>query len=100
MSSLPHALAIALAKSTIFNDSILGIAILPKNKGPFLNLNVGEELQRTCKVCSIMQESNYHLWQDNTVDAQIWYLNNLTEVDFMFVHNNIDQQFYKGLIDK
>ena len=78
----------------------LGIAILPKNKEPFLRLNVGEELQRTCKVCSVMQESNYHLWQDNPVDAQIWYLNNLMEVDFMFVHNNIDQQYYSGLINK
>ena len=47
-----------------------------------------------------MQESNYHLWQDNPVDAQIWYLNNLMEVDFMFVHNNIDQQYYSGLINK
>jgi len=86
---------------TVKDDSYdLGIAILPKNKEPFLNLNVGEELQRTCKVCSVMQESNYHLWQDNPVDAQIWYLNNLMEVDFMFVHNNIDQQYYSGLTNK
>ncbi len=47
-----------------------------------------------------MQESNHHLCQDNPIDSQIWYLNNLMEVDFMFVHNNIDQQYYNGLINK
>ena len=91
---------LSLIKKVEDNSYDLGIAILPKNKEPFLNLNVGEELQRTCKVCSVMQESNYHLWQDNPIDAQIWYLNNLMEVDFMFVHNNIDQQYYNGLINK
>lgn len=78
----------------------LGIAILPKNKKPFLNLDIAKEMQRTCKVCSVMQESNYYLWQDNPIEDQVWYLNNLDGVDFMFVHNNIDLQYYKGLIGK
>ena len=78
----------------------LGIAILPKNKKPFLNVNVAEEMQRVCKVCSVMQESNYYLWQDNPIEDQVWYLNQLNEIDFMFVHNNIDLQYYNGLIEK
>jgi len=82
------------------NSYDLGIAILPKNKKPFLNINVAADLQRICKVTSIMQESNYYLWQDNDVEDQIWYLNNLMEVDFMFVHNDIDKEYYSGLINK
>ena len=78
----------------------LGIAILPKNKKPFLNLDVAGEMQRVCKVCSVMQESNYYLWQDNPIEDQVWYLNNLNGIDFMFVHNNIDLQYYSGLIEK
>lgn len=82
------------------NSYDLGIAILPKNKKPFLNINVAADLQRICKITSIMQESNYYLWQDNDVEDQIWYLNNLMEVDFMFVHNDIDKEYYSGLINK
>lgn len=78
----------------------LGIAILPKNKKPFLNINIVQEMQRVCKVCSVMQESNYYLWQDNDIEDQVWYLNNLNEMDFMFVHNNIDLQYYNGLTGK
>ena len=82
------------------NNYDLGIAILPKEKSPYLNLNVATELQRTCKVGTVMQESNYHLWQDNPIEDQVWYLNNLMGVDFMFVHNNIDVQYYSGLLNK
>ena len=78
----------------------LGIAILPKKKKPFLHINVAEEMQRVCSLSSIMQESNYYLWQDNDIEDQIWYLNNLAGVDFMFVHNNIDAQYYNGLTGK
>ncbi len=78
----------------------LGIAIIPKKKKPFLNLDLAQELQRTCKVCSVMQESTYYLWQDDPVEDQVWYLNNLSGIDFMFVHNDIDLQYYNGLLEK
>ncbi len=78
----------------------LGIAILPKKKEPWLNINVASELQRVSKVCAIQQESHHTQWQDNPVEHQIWYLNNLSQVDFMFVHNNIDVEYYSGLINK
>jgi hypothetical protein len=47
-----------------------------------------------------MQESYFSQWQDNSVEAQIWYLNNLHKADFMFVHNNIDVEYYSGLVNK
>jgi len=40
------------------------------------------------------------MWQDESIEDQIWYLNMLSGVDFMFTHNNIDQQYYSGLLNK
>ena len=91
LSQIPHVL------DGTYN---LGIAILPKNKKPYLKFDISKHLQRTCDVSSIMQESNYHLWQDNPVEDQMWYLNNILGTDFMFVHNNIDLEYYSGLLDK
>jgi|TARA_R110001583_G_scaffold53156_2_gene164244 hypothetical protein len=82
------------------NSYDLGIAILPKIKDHVRNLDVSKEMKRICKVTSIMQESNYFMWQDETITDQIWYLNTLAGIDFMFTHNNIDQQYYSGLLNK
>ena len=78
----------------------LGIAILPKIKDKIRQLDVAKEMNRICNVSSIMQESNYFMWQDESIEDQIWYLNTLSGVDFMFTHNNIDQQYYSGLLNK
>lgn len=78
----------------------LGIAILPKIKDQIRHLDVITEINRICNVSSIMQESNYFMWQDESIEDQIWYLNMLSGVDFMFTHNNIDQQYYSGLLNK
>ena len=82
------------------NSYDLGIAILPKIKDKIRNLDVSKEINRICNVSSVMQESNYFMWQDESIEDQIWYLNTLGGVDFMFTHNNIDQQYYNGLLNK
>ena len=82
------------------NSYDLGIAILPKIKDKIRQLDVATEMNRICKVSSVMQESNYFMWQDESIEDQIWYLNMLNGVDFMFTHNNIDQQYYSGLLNK
>jgi len=82
------------------NSYDLGIAILPKIKDKIRQLDVSKEINRICNVSSIMQESNYFMWQDESIEDQIWYLNMLNGVDFMFTHNNIDQQYYSGLLNK
>ena len=78
----------------------LGIAILPKIKDKIRQLDVATEMNRICKVSSVMQESNYFMWQDESIEDQIWYLNTLSGVDFMFTHNNIDKEYYSGLLNK
>tara|TARA_Y100000114_G_C11736552_1_gene316497 strand:+ start:258 stop:1202 length:945 start_codon:yes stop_codon:yes gene_type:complete len=82
------------------NSYDLGIAIVPKIKDNIRHINIAKEINRICKISSIMQESNYFMWQDESIEDQVWYLNMLSEVDFMFTHNNIDQQYYSGLLNK
>ena len=82
------------------NSYDLGIAILPKIKDKIRQLDIAKEMNRICNVSSVMQESNYFMWQDESIEDQIWYLNMLNVVDFMFTHNNIDQQYYSGLLNK
>ena len=82
------------------NSYDLGIAILPKIKDKIRQLDVAAEMNRICKVSSVMQESNYFMWQDESIEDQIWYLNTLSGVDFMFTHNNIDKEYYSGLLNK
>ena len=82
------------------NSYDLGIAILPKIKDKIRQLDIAKEMNRICNVSSVMQESNYFMWQDESVEDQIWYLNTLSGVDFMFTHNNIDKEYYSGLLNK
>ena len=48
----------------------------------------------------IMQEGPHWYFQDYPLDKQIWYYNTLQEMDFLFVHNEIDKKYYKGLTGK
>ena len=82
------------------NSYDLGIAILPKIKDKIRQLDIAKEMNRICNVSSVMQESNYFMWQDESIEDQIWYLNTLSGVDFMFTHNNIDKEYYSGLLNK
>jgi len=82
------------------NSYDLGIAILPKIKDKIRQLDISKEINRVCNVSSVMQESNYFMWQDESIEDQIWYLNTLSGVDFMFTHNNIDKEYYSGLLNK
>ena len=74
----------------------LGIAIIPK-KNPQFNLN---KLKQYCKIIAVMQEGPNWYWQDYPLEQQIWYFNTIQEADFMFVHNESDKKYYKGLTGK
>ena len=47
-----------------------------------------------------MQEGPNWYWQDYPLEQQIWYFNTIQEADFMFVHNESDKKYYKGLTGK
>ena len=74
----------------------LGIVIIPK-KDPQFDLN---KLKQYCNTIAVMQEGPNWYWQDYPLQQQIWYFNTIQEADFMFVHNESDKKYYKGLTGK
>jgi len=74
----------------------LGIVIIPKNNPEF---DVSQIKQHCTQVAS-MQEGPHWYFQDYTLDKQIWFYNTLMEMDFLFVHNEIDKRYFEGLTGK
>ena len=74
----------------------LGIVIIPK-KNPQFDLS---KIKQYCNEVAVMQEGPNWYWQDYPLQQQIWYYNTIQESDFMFVHNESDQKYYKGLTGK
>jgi hypothetical protein len=71
----------------------LGIVIIPK-KNPNFDI---ESIRRSCNKVAVMQEGPNWLWQDYTLEQQIWYFNTLTSADIIFTHNESDCKYYQGL---
>ena len=77
----------------------LGICIIPKKLD--LNPHMDFDLIKTkCKKIASMQEGPHWYFQDYPLDQQIWFYNILQEMDFLYVHNKTDIQYYKGLTGK
>tara|TARA_R110001583_G_scaffold1210_8_gene10135 strand:- start:209 stop:1150 length:942 start_codon:yes stop_codon:yes gene_type:complete len=76
----------------------LGIVIIPKQL-TFVD-NLIPLVRKICKKVAIMQEGPSWLWQDHSMELQIWYYNTLQEADFLLCHNKSDQRYYAGLTGK
>lgn len=74
----------------------LGIVIIPKNNPEF----DPTQLRQYCTQLSSMQEGPHWYFQDYTLDRQIWFYNTLQDMDFLFVHNEIDKRYFEGLTGK
>ena len=72
----------------------LGIIITPK-KNP-QNVNI-DHIRQFCNKVGVMQEGPFWYFQDYSLDNQIHYFNNLVSADIIFVHNEHDRKYYKGL---
>ena len=81
------------------NSFDLGVLIIPKNKDHLLNFPLIENMRRTCKKITTMQESTYWYWQGGSIQAQLWYHNILQNMDFIFCHNDHDLKYYRGITD-
>jgi hypothetical protein len=73
----------------------LGIVIIPKNN-PTFDLS---HIKTKCKKIGIMQEGPHWGFQDYKLTDQVNYFNSLSESNIIFVHNNLDKTYYKGLIN-
>ena len=56
-----------------------------------------KSLKTKCKQVGIMQEGPFWYFQDYLLANQIHYFNNLTAADIIFVHNEVDREYFKGL---
>ena len=74
----------------------LGICIIPK-KNPQFSI---ERIRQHCKQIASMQEGPHWYFQDYSLDKQIWFYNTLQDMDFLFVHNEIDKRYFEGLTGK
>mgnify|MGYP003132839355 FL=1 len=74
----------------------LGVIIIPK-KNPNFNL---DRIKNSCKRIASMQEGPHWYFQDYSLEQQIWFYNILQEMDFLFVHNEIDKKYFEGLTGK
>ena len=72
----------------------LAIAINSKNHPEWVNV---EGLKAKCKQVGIMQEGPFWYFQDYPLANQVHYFNNLMAADIIFVHNEVDKDYYKGL---
>lgn len=89
----------------------LGIIIIPKTGIDEIN-NEGRrgglayyndlifDIRKFCRKVAIMQEGNSTYYQNYTIFGQIWYLNQLRNVDFILCHNEIDVKFFKVISGK
>ena len=78
-----------------------GIVTLPKtNTEQLMKFDMMGDLKKLCKKTISMQEGPHWLFQDYTMEQQIWWFNALTEFDMLFAHNLKDVRYYKGLTNK
>jgi hypothetical protein len=79
----------------------VGIVTLPKkNIDKLSQYPLIESLRKCCNKIAYMQEGPHWYFQDYPLDQQIWFFNTLTEMDWLYVHNKSDINYYKGLTGK
>ena len=83
------------------NHFDFGIVTLPKTKTEeLIKFDMVGDLKKLCKKTISMQEGPHWLFQDYTMEQQIWWYNALTEFDMLFAHNHKDVNYYKGITNK
>ena len=79
----------------------LGIITLPKKNIDVLSqYPLIESLRKCCNKIAFMQEGPHWYFQDYPLAEQIWFFNTLSEMDFLYVHNQSDINYYNGLTGK
>jgi len=78
----------------------VGIVIIPKHKRHLIKIDLIKSIKQVCKKVCVMQESTYWYWQDDFIDEQVWYYNNLMEADLILCHNDDDLNYYRGMTNK
>mgnify|MGYP003118252898 FL=1 len=78
----------------------VGIIIIPKKVQPFLSLEIVKHLKRVCKKYGFMQEGPSWYFQSLPLNESFWFYNTMLQADFVLAHNDIDKEYYEGLLNK
>jgi hypothetical protein len=84
----------------IENEYDLGVFILPKKLEQIAGYLEQVDYKSKFKKIAFMQEGPQTFFQDYHINLQFWYYDFLQNVDYIFTHNFIDQNYYKGLTNK
>jgi hypothetical protein len=78
----------------------IGIIIIPKNVEEYAQYDIAKELKRVCKKYAFMQEGPSWYFQSLPLAESLWVYNIMLQADFALAHNDIDRDYYQGLLDK
>ena len=82
--------------SELTQDYDLGIVIVPKTN-PDIDI---QKIRIHCKKIAIQQEGPHWYFQDYSITHQFHFHNHLMEADYIFVHNESDKKYYRGITSK
>ena len=82
------------------NSYDIGICIIPKKRTHLHHMNLISELKRVCGKVLNMQEGCHWEWMDDEIEDQIWWFNQIVEVDMVLCHNDIDVNYFNGITGK
>jgi len=78
----------------------VGVIIIPKNVKNYIQYDIASELKRVCKQYAFMQEGPSWYFQSLPLAESLWFYNIMLQSDFVLAHNDIDREYYQGLLDK
>lgn len=78
----------------------IGIIIIPKKVESFLGFDVIKHLKRVCKKYAFMQEGPSWFFQSLPLQQSLWFFNIMVQADFVLAHNDVDKEYYEGLLGK
>jgi len=76
----------------------LALVVIPKTRvTDWMANNTFDKMRTYADKIAIMQEGPQWCFQDYTLVEQIWYYNTIRKADILFVHNEIDKKYFKGI---
>ena len=76
----------------------LALVVIPKsNIDVWMANGTFDKIRSYADKVAIMQEGPHWCFQDFKLNEQIWYYNTLRAADILFVHNEVDLSYYRGI---
>ncbi len=87
------------AQEGLDNQFDLGIFIIPKNVDNIFNIDIVSLARLQCKKVAFMQEGPSWYFQSLDIQKMFWFHSVMQSCDFCLAHNQIDADYYEGLLN-